>query len=688
MVNSILNPNINYPELKKLDSEDKSFDASMYEINILGEDIIIALGQAKYAFIDDNIIYYPIYLVKDDKVSKQIGVYEILSEQLPNIVDEDGDIDLTQIDEPLLYKFVTRELLVGDKKTSTKKGKTMTVKDNDEDKDKDKDKDKDEDKDLYEPSADKDEPSADKDEPSADLDEPSADKDEPSADSDQESETILPLQTSDEMEKESKEYILEKGQPWVQEFLKSNSYQLVDNEGDGDCLFAVIRDAFKSVDKDISVMELRRKLSDEVTSELYENYKEKYKMFVSAVQDGESAMKELSKLNNELRDRLRNSKERDEQLKIVENAKEVATKYKLMKSETKISKELMTEFKFMKKVHSVEDLKKVIKTCEFWADTWSISTLERVLNVKLVIFSSEAWKAGDKNNVLQCGQLNDPILEDIGTFEPAYYILLDYTGVHYKLITYKHHRIFTFKQVPYAIKLDVAKNCLQGTSGPYKIIPQFKLFNDELGIDEPIELDVDVIKEKENTLYDNSIVFQFYNKSNDKPLPGKGSGEKIPIERIKEFSQLADINEWRRKLDNEYVALFELDGHKWKTVEHYYQANKFKNTNPDFYLYFSLDSGSKISEDVELARVAGSKTGKHKGEILRSKDIKIDPSFYGGNEETLLENGIYAKFSQDKTDLKQALLQTKKAKLQHYKKGMEPEIANSLMLVRSRLSIE
>jgi predicted NAD-dependent protein-ADP-ribosyltransferase YbiA (DUF1768 family) len=669
MVNSILNPNINYPELKKLDSEDKSFDASMYEINILGEDIIIALGQAKYAFIDDNIIYYPIYLVKDDKVSKQIGVYEILSEQLPNIVDEDGDVDLTQIDEPLLYKFVTRELLTDVKKSSMKKKEQSADQDQDE------------------PSADQ-----DQDEPSADQDqdEPSADQDqdEPSADQDQESETILPLQTSDEMEKESKEYTLEKGQPWVQDFLKSNSYQLVDNEGDGDCLFAVIRDAFKSVDKDISVMELRRKLSDEVTHDLYENYKEKYKMFVNAVQDGESEMKDLSKLNNELRDRLRNSKERDEQQKIVENAKEVATKYKLLKSETKISKELMREFKFMKKVHSVEDLKKVIKTCEFWADTWSISTLERVLNVKLVIFSSEAWKAGDKNNVLQCGQLNDPILEDIGTFEPAYYILLDYTGVHYKLITYKHHRIFTFKEVPYAIKLDVAKNCLQGTSGPYKIIPQFKLFNDDLGIEEPLDLEVDVIKENENTLYDNMVVFQFYNKSNDKPLPGKGSGEKIPIERVKEFSQLADINEWRRKLDNEYVAPFELDGHKWKTVEHYYQANKFKNTNKDFYLYFSLDSGSKISGDVELARVAGSKTGKHKGETLRSKDIKIDPAFYGGNEETILENGIYAKFSQDKTDLKQALLQTKKAKLQHYKKGMEPELANSLMLVRSRLNTE
>lgn len=656
MVNSILNPKINYPELKKLDPDDVSFDASMYEINVLGQDIIIALGQAKYTFIDDNIIYYPIYLVENDKVAKQLGVYEIMSDQLPNVVDEDGDIELKDIDEPLLYKFVTIEMLTG-QNSQKRVSKTDNFKE-DEDNEKEKE--------------------------DADADDSSSDDDEQS--DKEETKTVLPEQTLKQLEKEHDEYKKENGQEWVQELLKSNEYHLIDNEGGGDCLFAVIRDSFKSIDKEMTVLDLRRKMADEVTVELYENYKEKYKMFVEVVQTGETEIKELQKINIELRDRLKNAKERTDQQKIVEHAKDVAAKYKLLKSEMKVSKELMHEFRFMKKVHSIEDLKKVMKTCEFWADTWAISTLERVLNIKLIIFSSESWKSGDKNNVLQCGQLNDPILEDIGTFEPEYYILLDYTGDHYKLITYKYHRMFQFSEIPYAIKLDIAKNCLQGSSGPYKIIPQFKMFNEELGIEEPVDLDVAVIKENENGLYDNSIVFQFYNKSNDKPLPGKGNGEKIPIELIKDFSQLSELKDWRRKLNNEYVAPFELDGHKWKTVEHYYQANKFKNTNKEFYLLFSQESGSKISEDVELAKVAGSKNGKHKGEILRGKDIKIDPDFYGGQEESLLENAIYAKFNQDKTDLKQALIQTKKAKLQHYKKGAEPELANALMLVRSKIS--
>ena len=44
MVNSILNSDINYPEIKKLDSDDSDYDASLYEANILGVDVIFSKG--------------------------------------------------------------------------------------------------------------------------------------------------------------------------------------------------------------------------------------------------------------------------------------------------------------------------------------------------------------------------------------------------------------------------------------------------------------------------------------------------------------------------------------------------------------------------------------------------------------------------------------------------------------------
>jgi len=425
MVNSILGKakEINYPEIKILDPEDKNFDASMYEIMVLGKDIIIALGQAKYTFIDDNIIYFPIYFVKDGSFSTQIGVYEIVADQLPNIIDEDGDVILDDIDSPLLYSYVTPEMLTTENKKSSEK--------------------KEEIKEII---------------PIKDTD---SDEIEIVEITPEEEAVTLPEQTDAQVDKEQAEYKKEKGQPWVQEFFHSNEYHLIDNEGGGDCLFATIRDALKSEDKDVSVMELRSKLSEQVTPEIYEQYKNHYDMFATAIVEGNVELKRLNKMNLELRDRLKNSKERNEQKQIVEQAKIVADKYKILKNELKTSKELLHEFRFMKKVHSVEDLKKIIKTNEYWGDTWAISTLERVLNIKLVLFSSEEWKEGSRHNVLNCGQLNDTILEDEGNFEPQYYILLDYTGDHYKLITYKYHKIFTFSELPYVIKLDVSKNCLQ-----------------------------------------------------------------------------------------------------------------------------------------------------------------------------------------------------------------------------------
>jgi len=72
MVQSLLNPSINYPEIKILDKDDIDYDATLYQSNILGvNDVKIALGQPKYSFIESDIIYFPIYLVINDLFNSQ-----------------------------------------------------------------------------------------------------------------------------------------------------------------------------------------------------------------------------------------------------------------------------------------------------------------------------------------------------------------------------------------------------------------------------------------------------------------------------------------------------------------------------------------------------------------------------------------------------------------------------------------
>ena len=715
MVKSRVNPLINYAESRRIDDHDNNYEASIYTIDLFNKKITVAIGQLKDMYQKEyGIVYYPIYLVQNKKTVLQLGIFEVTESNLVNIIDEDGDLDLDAIGDPLIFSFINnnRELLT--KRMRVIATNTTTSDDSDRDS-----------SDSHSDSSDSDSDSSDSVKKWKEARQNARDKiamiEKMRRDKEQatinkldkakrESEIVaiakdivdgkyapIRQQTKDDAENEQKEFKSDIDSSWIEKYMKSNNYNLVDNEGGGNCLFAVIRDGLVRIDKKLSikslnVKDLRDKVANEATEEIFQNYKKFYDDFRDESMRNSAETVELIKKMRQLKSQLGSSTDRSKHLAVLKEAPAIKADIDRLNAQKRVLNGLMDEYRFMKNITTLAEFKALIQTCEFWAETWAISTLERLLNIKLIIFSEEEYDAGDTNNVIQCGQLNDTVLETAGKFTPDYYILVDYNGSHYKLITWKKRGAMEFKELPYKVKELVADKCMERQAGPFYLIPDFKDFNNSLKQPEA-QLIEGVINQEENkiieieadkSLFDDDIVFQFYNKSNDKPLPGKGNGEKIPLDKVKDFSELSQIVSWRKKLSNFWDENeMQIDGKKWKSVEHYYQASKFVEGNPEFYAQFSLDSGSELSKDVAMANAAGGKTGRLGAIVLRAKTIKMDKDFEK-NSEAIMEKAQYIKFSENQ-GLKNLLKLTGKAKLLYYRRAAEPEIFYTLMKIRNRL---
>ena len=663
MVLSKINNDVSYQELKSVDPEDMNKESDLYQIVIKDLDVIVALGNAKNTFADKNITYFPIYLVKSNNKVIQIGVFELSS---TDIFDENADLNIETLNEPLLYTFATKEMIkkmrmVPEEETGkpTKKKEPINK----------RAQEKNEVQEIV----------------TSIIPEKRADI------FTNKENAILPVALKPETMKDAtdikEKYHEAANDTWIQKFMKNKNYLIIDNEGNGDCLFATIRDAFDSIGQETTVNKLRSKLSSEVDEPVFRKYKEQYEMYNQAIANTTRESILLKTNYDNLKSKLKDTIDREMQKQITYEAKKLKEVYDKLKRENEFSKELLSEFKIMKNIENLEQFRKIVKTCEFWGDDWAINTLERILNVKIIVLSSEKYREKDFDSVLFCGNMVDPLIETTGDFKPEFYIIIEHTSNHYKLITYKKKAVFNFGELPYDLKRMIVDKCMEKNSGIFTFIKEFDNFkNNELSIKEKEVIRFDELGEaKIMNLYDDNVVFVFYPKSADKPLPGKGAGEKMTPEVAVEYAELSKIPQWRKKLDDSWLQPFTADNHKWASVEHYYQGSKFKTKNPEFYLSFSLDSGTDLSKNADMAKGAGGKTGKYKGDLLRPKTVEIDPEFYAKRAEKAKNDAQDAKFLQNE-DLKQLLLETKKSKLMHHIRGKDAETQDHLMVLRDKIS--
>ena len=434
MVKSIINENINYHEYSHLEKEDFNYNTPLYNLKILGITVIIGVGQLNYRYSKRyGVVYVPIYLFNANyEFIKQIGLYEMSSNEIK--MDQSGDIEINKL-KPLLYStFVNttllRQSLVKTDKSSSAPASVSSAAENKKKQEIDKNTVVEIKKSLGKSTTiitgnEADDSDDDMDDaymgtgPLYGVDAKQAHM--------LSGATILPLQTKDQSELERKQYKYNLKDLWIQKFLRNKYFNFIDNEGGSDSLFAVIRDALLTQGRATTINELRKQLSHEVTDETFKKYREKYAMYhgIIKTQNGES--KNKIEQYNDYKRRISSTHDRAQQQLMIAGAKKLAIEHNMKIDEIKYTKLLSSQYDYMKEVRNIDQLKERIQTSLYWPDNWAISTLERILNMKFIFFSSTSYDAGDIENVLECGGVDmiDPLILKKSVFEPTAYIIID-----------------------------------------------------------------------------------------------------------------------------------------------------------------------------------------------------------------------------------------------------------------------
>jgi predicted NAD-dependent protein-ADP-ribosyltransferase YbiA (DUF1768 family) len=711
---SVINPEVTYRESATIDEEDIGHISQVYELDtepfgdpsLLQKNIAVVIGKPKYIYTDKNIIFFPIYAVHRSKVRSQIGVFEVKSTQLLNVY-KNGELDVSRLSPPLYYSFAKPDYLVkleADPKLFTD-NRPLT-------------------------------PSPKQPAKTSILEQAREEEDYLSLQTGKTAiskthleakdilkegvfETVEGFNPREPLEEETKEvadqqrseYKMSSKDTWIEKYMRNSQYRIHEVESNGDCFFAVVRDAFADIGKRTSVDKLRAILAAEMTDDIFNEYRKVYLSFLDEIQ---SLNRDLTAVEKTLKEFQKRAKQITDNT--TADAKELIRQSRELEQEKKFIKAKIAEAEENKRIYTgnigtidtLEKMRQYIKTTSFWADNWAISTLERVLNIKLILFSQQAFEpdegAPDLDGVILCSEVSRE-LQERQTFSPDYYILASYSGDHYRLISYKSRKIFQFREVPYDVKILILNRCLERSSGAYYMIQDFRNFKTKFGIDEDegAPLNYEEIKGY-GELFQTTTIFVFCSNSDPKMKPGEGNGEKISSAEKSKYAKLnTKYNSWRKKLDDDWDKTpIIIDGHKWTSITHYMQGVQYKKTHPDVYLMFSLDSDpeSTLARSVKTARTfkgivkevdeeekqpLKDKTKKPKAAKKKVNVIAPDLDFDEKRREEERAKALKAKFHDNET-MRLLLKSTGDALLIRRCGSGEPAIPD-LELMRTRDSI-
>jgi predicted NAD-dependent protein-ADP-ribosyltransferase YbiA (DUF1768 family) len=724
MVKSLINEKIEYSEKNDLYDEDVGYESPQYLIEIFNIPVYIVLGKQKYHNIDKNVIYFPIYLIdKNDIIIKQIGIFETKKNDVLKFIDEEGDVDINNFSDPLLYSSIDKKFIdsIYNNNNNNNNNNNFVTNHNlplleiKKDVSIDNPNEK---EDLYIEI--EDDPTIIK------IKEDQLYKVKKDLNkklggglfeiTDQDINIpLLKTETHKDAENLKKEYKKSRNNNWLEDYMHNNNYNIIDNEGSGDCLFSVIRDSFSSIGYKTSVSKIRALLADNFSRELYNKYKDLYDSFETQIvmikeelENIKTKNKHYVNIAKKLSEKT-DTESRIELKKLINEAKVMKNKKKELEEELKDTRDVQyNSVGLFRDLDTYDKYIDYMQTQDYRGDNWSILTLEVRTNpqFKIIIMDENMYKQGDKYNVIQCGELSPIIITHtnkiIGSptellsndsspinkvlYRPIYYIIASYSNKNYKLVSYKNKKIFRFDEIPYSIKCLVVNKCLEKNAGSFNEIQEFINFREALGISVNNNSSDSDNSDDEDEYENNTnakTTFIFHSLAPSKIYPGKSTHEKISNEDKIKYIKLNKMNEWRRKLDDSYVidnniGYIKIDGINWKSIDHYMNSVRFKKQNKDFYEKLGNYTPNEVKEITDLNKV--DKTG------IRPKNINEDPDFKLGQNEKYRKNALISKFSQNE-DLKQLLISTQDAVLKKYIQRKPPVTDKLLMDVRREIQL-
>ena len=141
---------------------------------------------------------------------------------------------------------------------------------------------------------------------------------------------------------------ISKSAHWIAQLYNDSDLSIVKTRDNGDCLFDAIRLAYNR--PSMTVKTLRQMVSDNLQDYHLDVYKTLYN---NAVSNSDS--------------------------------------------------EIVNETKFIAGIETISDLKEYVINNRYWADMLSINLLERLLKVKIFIFSETNYLSEDFDNIINCG---------------------------------------------------------------------------------------------------------------------------------------------------------------------------------------------------------------------------------------------------------------------------------------------